>query len=160
MRKRSVVGFALSLAIALLLGFTVQSAAEDKQCGMPGCPNKAKADIYAVHHGHMINFCHEACHPAFEKDPDATLKKAMSEGRAVTKLKAQSVCPVSGEKLKNKNSYVDAKGMRIYTCCDNCKSAVEKDPKKQVKTLYAKGETPDMICEKCGVVPADHVCTM
>lgn len=158
--KRSVVTLSLSVALVLLAGAMVLSGAEEKKCGMPGCTGTAKENTYAVHMGYKINFCHEACDPQFKKDPDGTIKKSMAEGRAVVKLAAQTFCPVSGEKLKNKNSFVDAKGMRVYTCCDNCKGAVEKDPGKMIKALWAKNETPDKICEKCGVVPADHICSM
>ena len=55
-------------------------------------------------------------------------------------LKAQSVCPISGEELKSKEVYVDAEGKRIYVCCAGCVGKVKEDPKKAMKTIAERGE--------------------
>ena len=40
--------------------------------------------------------------------------------------KAQTVCPVMGEKI-NKELFVDVDGKRIYVCCDGCIAEVKAD---------------------------------
>ncbi|HCE46731.1 MAG TPA: hypothetical protein DET40_24555 [Lentisphaeria bacterium] len=52
--------------------------------------------------------------------------------------KVQTECPVQDEKI-NKSLFVDAKGKRIYVCCNNCIEIVKADPEKYIKALEAKG---------------------
>jgi len=52
--------------------------------------------------------------------------------------KAQTECPVQGEKI-NKSLFVDYKGKRIYVCCGMCIGKVKADPEKYIKELEAKG---------------------
>jgi YHS domain-containing protein len=61
------------------------------------------------------------------------------ESTAVGAAKAQTMCPVLDEPIKNKNVYVDHNGKRVYLCCAGCKAAFSKDPEKYIKILEAQG---------------------
>ncbi len=54
------------------------------------------------------------------------------------KSKAQTLCPVMGDKI-NKDVYVDYKGERIYFCCKGCPETFLKDPDKYLKKLRDQG---------------------
>ena len=63
--------------------------------------------------------------------------------KAATTVKTQTTCPVSGEKLANKDVYVDAEGKRIYLCCAGCAEKAKKNAKKIIQKLEADGITLD-----------------
>lgn len=52
--------------------------------------------------------------------------------------KAQTTCPVTGEKI-HKDLYVDHDGKRIYVCCRGCEAKVEKNFEKYEKKLEDEG---------------------
>ncbi len=52
--------------------------------------------------------------------------------------KAQSLCPIQGEKI-SKSLFVDYKGRRVYFCCSSCIADFKKDPDKYIKKLEADG---------------------
>ncbi|NLP03077.1 MAG: hypothetical protein GX089_11320 [Fibrobacter sp.] len=58
--------------------------------------------------------------------------------------KAQTVCPVMGEKI-NKDLFVDVDGKRIYVCCDGCIAEVKADPAKYIKKIEEAGESVEVI---------------
>jgi YHS domain-containing protein len=66
-----------------------------------------------------------------------------------TEEKAQTHCPVMGGKLKNKKSYVDYQGQRVYFCCPGCKKPFLKDPDKYFKKMAAEGVVPESVQTKC-----------
>ena len=67
-------------------------------------------------------------------------KPMASEPAAVAPAaKAQTMCPVLDEPIKNKDVYVDYNGQRVYLCCAGCKSAFSKDPEKYIKKLTDEG---------------------
>ena len=64
-----------------------------------------------------------------------------SPGMDVTKLKKglnAKICPVTGKAIKpgQESEVVLANGKKIMTCCSNCKSTIEKDPKKYEGLMY------------------------
>jgi len=46
----------------------------------------------------------------------------------------QTTCPVIGGPI-NKNIFVEYKGKKVYSCCEDCKATFAKDPEKYVKDL-------------------------
>lgn len=60
--------------------------------------------------------------------------------------KMQTKCPISGGPI-NKDCYVDAEGVRIYTCCPDCLKSVKADPKAAIEKINANGEC-------CCLIPA------
>ncbi|MCF7818538.1 MAG: hypothetical protein K9M54_11725 [Kiritimatiellales bacterium] len=57
---------------------------------------------------------------------------------AEQKAKAQTTCPVMGEKV-DKTQYVDVNGYRIYTCCPGCIGKIKANPDKYIKQMEAQG---------------------
>ncbi|QJT10803.1 YHS domain-containing protein [Oceanidesulfovibrio marinus] len=53
--------------------------------------------------------------------------------------KPQDTCPVLGNKLTNKNTYVDYEGKRIYFCCPGCDAKFKADPEKYIKEMEEQG---------------------
>lgn len=151
----------LSLAAAVVVIFSVAALAsaddKDNGCALAGCSAKANPEVYTVYQGVKISFCGDDCKTKFMENIDANFAKIADTGVMVEKLKPQTICPVSGEELMNREVYVDVDGKRFYLCCPKCVDAVKKDPEKYAEVLYDRGETPDKFCEKCGgVVPQDH----
>ena len=54
--------------------------------------------------------------------------------------KAQTICPVMGEKI-DKTLYVDHMGKRVFFCCKMCVGKFNKDPMKYIKKLEEQGVT-------------------
>lgn len=63
-------------------------------------------------------------------------------------LKAQTTCPITGNKI-DKTQFVDVDGCRIYVCCKDCIDKVKADPKAAMKKIAACGECCECICAKC-----------
>ena len=55
-------------------------------------------------------------------------------------VKAQTTCPIMGEKV-NPKVFVDYQGQRIYFCCKGCPAAFNKDPEKYIKKMKDEGVT-------------------
>ena len=86
-------------------------------------------------------------------------KKARGEGEA--KAKVQTVCPISGEAIEKDSPYVDAKGKRIYACCQSCVKKIKADPTAAIKSLRAKGQKAEnhwALCAKCGQIKGTKAC--
>ncbi len=73
----------------------------------------------------------------------AGCKKKEHAGHSETEhkmAKAQTVCPVMGDKI-DRSLYADHMGKRVYFCCKMCPPKFEKDPMKYIKKLEAEGVT-------------------
>ena len=69
--------------------------------------------------------------------------KAAVQSTDVKAGKPQTTCPVTGDKLENKNVYSDYKGKRVYFCCTGCANEFSKDPEKYMKQMKDAGVTPE-----------------
>lgn len=58
------------------------------------------------------------------------------------KGKAQTTCPVKGEKI-NKEIFTDHEGKRVYFCCPECVEQFKKEPQKYIKKLEDEGVVLD-----------------
>lgn len=132
----------LILALILLFAAVVpaQEASTGNQTNCPIMGGKINPKVYVDYQDKRIFFCCPGCDDTFMKDPEGNLKKMADAGVVVMKLKQQSVCPITEETLKSRDSFVDVAGKRIYTCCGNCNGAVEKDPKAAMKKIADRGE--------------------
>jgi hypothetical protein len=131
-----------SLAVLVLLSATL-AVGDDMTGNQTNCPimgGKINPKVYVDYKDNRIFFCCPGCDDTFLKDPEAQLRKMADAGVRVMKLKPQSVCPITEEALKNRESFVDVGGKRIYTCCGNCNAAVEKDVKAALKKIADRGE--------------------
>ncbi|MHC4380784.1 MAG: hypothetical protein ACYSU1_06820 [Planctomycetota bacterium] len=68
-----------------------------------------------------------------------------------TTLVAQTTCPISGEELEDKDTYVDYEGHRIYVCCKKCKKKTTADPERVAFAMYADGIALENIQTTCAV---------
>lgn len=132
----------LFATLALSLVFALAAVAGDNK-GNTKCPvmgNDVNKTVYTDYKDKRVFFCCEGCIAEFHKDPAKYLKKIADAGEEPMQLAAQSVCPVSGEELMNKNTYVDVEGKRVYVCCDGCVGKVKAEPKKYMKKIAERGE--------------------
>jgi len=83
-------------------------------------------------------------HPGSESD------KSKHKITVPTSLGAQTICPVSGEELEDKDNFVDYEGHRMYLCCKKCKKKASADPAKYLDIM--EGRTAQ---EKCAVKGGD-----
>ncbi len=60
---------------------------------------------------------------------------------AISHAEPEALCPVLSNKIDNK-VFVDYQGKRIYFCCQSCIAQFNKDPKKYLEQMEAKGVTP------------------
>ncbi|MFH2050114.1 MAG: hypothetical protein ABIJ12_11765 [bacterium] len=83
--------------------------------------------------GQRVYHCCPMCTKALTENPDKYFKKAAEEGILFENI--QTTCPVSGEELKDKTSFLDFEGRRIYFCCDDCHEKFMADPQGYLKSM-------------------------
>lgn len=150
----------LALAVAANAAGTPPAPAKAQTlCPVSGHPiDKAYSVDYQ---GQRVYFCCDKCPAKFKADPDKYFEKLAKEG--VVPENIQTTCPVSGEKLEDKDSYLDYKGRRIYFCCGKCVKEFEKDPAKYLAKLpggeskMSKADAPASAAPGAKTV---YVCTM
>lgn len=138
--KKSI---SLSIMLVFVLAAFAPAASDEAKGTQTKCPvmgGKVVKTVYTDYKDQRIFFCCEPCIKEFLKDPEKNLEKIAENGETPMKLKAQSVCPVSGEELKSKDVFVDAHGKRIFVCCKGCTGKVKDDPKKYMKVIAERGE--------------------
>ena len=64
--------------------------------------------------------------------------QASTGGAVAGAVKAQTVCPVSGDKI-DKALFADANGKRVYFCCAACLPKFKEDPAKYIKKMEDQG---------------------
>ena len=105
------------------------------------CPIKGKAiddDDYVDFQGQRVYLCCQGCKKKFKADPEAQFSKMKERGEVADSI--QTVCPVSGDALKNHNVFVELAGRKIYFCCKDCIEDFNKDPAKALKALEKASE--------------------
>ncbi|MBC8426091.1 YHS domain-containing protein [bacterium] len=136
----------LAVAIAVL-GFTgsASMAEEDVEIATPKivkvgnqqtCPitgNPVDESVFIAYQGQKIYFCCPGCDETFLKSPETHFAGFAESGVLVESI--QTVCPVSGEPLPDKKTYVDYQGRRIYFCCPGCDVDFLKEPGKYLPGL-------------------------
>lgn len=110
---------------------TVKELAHQTLCPVMG--DKIDSSSYLDIQGQRVYFCCDRCIKSFKKDPDKYFKEAAEEGVLFENI--QKSCPVSGKELKNKETFVDYNGRRVYFCCENCVSDFKADPAKYLEKL-------------------------
>jgi YHS domain-containing protein len=86
--------------------------------------------------------------PAMAQDHD---HKAHENSEMKMAPTAQTTCPVSGEKLEDKELFVDYEGQRVYLCCKKCVKKFNAFPDKFIATLAKNGESVQNIQTTCPV---------
>lgn len=138
----------LSLVMMLVFALTMMAFADDNKGNQTKCPvmgGDINKEVFTDYKGYRVYFCCAGCDKKFEAEPKKYLEKLKADGVKLHEVADQSSCPVSGEKLKSKDSYVDVEGKRVYVCCDGCKAKVKEDPATYLKKIYEKGETAEKL---------------
>lgn len=155
MNKKSL--FIVTLTLSLLLISIAYSAYADcgkcSSCAGGNCGTKMNSTMklqavcpvmggkidkaqYVDYKGKRIYFQDAKSKTEFQKAPEkymAKLKGVQLEN-APKATKAQTICPVMGEKI-NKKFYADYEGKRVYFCCSACVPEFKKNPGKYMEKL-------------------------
>lgn len=136
MKKVACLTFILALTAMLSLAVFSQAPSPGKPqttCPISGKPiDKAKSP-HVDFQGQRIYFCCDDCPAKFKADPEKYFSQFAKDGIVLENV--QTTCPVSGEKLEKKDTYVDYKGRRIYFCCPKCLPEFKKDPAKYLAKM-------------------------
>lgn len=96
------------------------------KCPIRGGP--VKREVSVVVQGQKVYFCCPGCEQTFEADADRYFAE-FAKNKVVTEP-AEMTCPVTGEKVENKQLFLTWQGRRYYFCCEKCLPGFLKDPKK------------------------------
>src|SRR5215470_6619601 len=110
------------LAVATAAGADQKQAVTNKSCPVSG--GQVSEKYRTLYKGQYVYLCCEGCLNEFSKNPEAFVAKLSKEDQEA--IKANEVCPVSGEPV-NKSLSVDYEGRRIYFCCDHCVDKFKKE---------------------------------
>ena len=131
MRKAMVAVFALALlagAVAARIADGEKKNVTNKLCPVSGGPvvEKYRTEYADKETGlsQYVYVCCEGCLGEFSKNPEPFVAKMSKEER--DSIKANILCPVSGEAVK-KDKSVEFEGRKVYFCCDNCVAKYKKD---------------------------------
>ncbi len=103
------------------------------QTNCPVMGGKIDSTFYTDIQGQRVYHCCPMCSKKLKADPDKYFKKAAAEGVLFENI--QTTCPVSGEKLAEKEIFTDYEGRRIYFCCKKCRGTFNEDPQKFLKKM-------------------------
>jgi len=131
MRILGTIGI-IAVLSAVLFSQT-KTAAKVGQTLCPITNEKIDLKVYADHGGKRIYFCCKNCIDKFKQDPAGIIRGMESKGIILDA--SQVNCPVGGEKLVDRSTYVDYGGRRIYFCCKPCVDKFNQDPQKYVKKM-------------------------
>jgi len=111
------------------------------------CPvmgGKIDSTAFTDIQGQRVYHCCPMCSAKLKADPDKYFEQSANDGILFENV--QTTCPVSGDSLENKSTYVDYKGRRIYFCCEDCIARFDKNPEKYLKSMDSgdKSESGDM----------------
>ena len=119
----------VSLLAGLFMAGSVQADPANKKCPVSG------KDIDATKTSEVsvtVGFCCEKCQAKFEGDvaaKDAAVKKYAGSKDSP----ANTTCDISGKPV-NKEKTAKA-STTVAFCCDKCKTAFDKDPKKYIEKV-------------------------
>jgi YHS domain-containing protein len=66
-------------------------------------------------------------------------------------LRAQTNCPITGDVLEDRDTYIDYEGHRIYVCCKKCVKKVNAAPAKVAHAMYVDGVQLENLQTTCAV---------
>ncbi|MBU0742524.1 YHS domain-containing protein [bacterium] len=126
----AILGFTASVSMADAAAPAAAPAAAEvgNQRDCPVTGNPIDENVFVVYQGQKIYFCCPGCDETFLKTPETYFDGFAESGVLVASV--QTVCAVSGERLPDKNTYVDHRGRRIYFCCPGCDVDFLKEPGK------------------------------
>ncbi|MBF0197153.1 MAG: hypothetical protein HQL32_05565 [Planctomycetes bacterium] len=100
------------------------------------CPimkGKINPDVFTKFQGQKIYFCCPGCEGKFIKDSESKFAEMKSRGEVTENI--QTVCPVSGEPLEDRNVSVTLPGRKVYLCCKGCLKKFKKNKEVYLKKM-------------------------
>lgn len=134
------IGFLMIFAVSVTLadndkptekGADVKEWHNQTVCPVMG--GKIDSSSYTDIQGQRVYHCCVMCTKKLQADPDKYFKDSFDAGILFENIQIR--CPVTGNKLENKNSFTIYEGRRIYFCSNDCHEKFMKDPQKYLKTL-------------------------
>ena len=102
-------------------------------CPVRGDPiNKAS---YTYYRDRRVYFCCDMCKAPFEKDPGKYADAVRAQWEILKPVRVQVRCPVTGERLKKLDVYVEAEHGRIYFASEDAQAKWQKDSEPFKKGL-------------------------
>lgn len=149
----SLASIVAAVALSLILS---TAALAEKQTVCPVMGGKINTNLYVDFDGKRVYVCCESCLDKLKADPAGYIEKMEKAGIELEKSPvAQTVCPVTGEKV-DYTKYVDVDGKRVYVCCEKCAEKVKADPATYIGKLekdgvtLAKAPKPQTVCPVMG----------
>ena len=134
------------LSILMLFAFSIVLADNDEQTekgekvrewhNQTVCPvmgGKIDSSSYTDIQGQRVYHCCDMCTKKLQDNPDKYFKDSFKSG--ILFENNQKQCPVTGNKLENKDSFTIYEGRRVYFCSNNCREEFLKDPMKYLLVL-------------------------
>ncbi|MBI3987092.1 MAG: hypothetical protein HY343_09240 [Lentisphaerae bacterium] len=91
--------------------------------------------------------------------PAASTNKPAKAAAPAKAAKAQTKCPITGEKI-DKALSVEVNDFKIYVCCKDCIEKIKANPTAALAKIVGNGETPELVkplCDKCGQVKGSEL---
>ena len=125
-------------------------AAPKELSAQVNCPVSGEAledrNTFFDFEGQRIYTCCKKCLKKASSTPEKTVLAMYKDGVQLENV--QTTCPVSGNKLENRNLFVQIYNKRIYVCSDTCKTKAGADPAKYLDVL--QGRHPQVKCAVMG----------
>lgn len=137
MNTRIVIGVIATTLLSGFLGLALADAEKSTPKAQTVCPmmgGRINRELFADYNGWRVYFCCPNCVGSFKKDAAKYIEKLQKAGIQLEQT-PQTVCPVSGNELANKDISVEYDGRTIYFCCPACPEAFQKDPAKYFAKL-------------------------
>lgn len=119
--RRITVAFLMLMMLAGAVAASISSdGAEKKAVTNKVCPVSSGPVVekYRTEYkGQYVYLCCEGCVNEFNKNPETFVAKMSKEDQEA--IKANTVCPVSGEPV-DKSKSVEFEGRKVYFCCEHC----------------------------------------
>ncbi|MDA0667175.1 MAG: hypothetical protein O3A95_05570 [Planctomycetota bacterium] len=93
-------------------------------------------DNFVDYEGHRIYACCKKCVKKVTKKPEQIALAMYQDGIALENI--QTLCPVSGEELEDRDTFVKVYNKTIYTCCEKCAKKVKADPSKYLDVMEGR----------------------
>ncbi len=132
------------IAVTVLLGAVALAEKEQiqPQTRCPVTDEKINKSLFVEYEGKRIYVSSKECIDQVKNDPAKYIREIESKG--VKLEKAQTTCPVQGNKI-DKKVHTDYNGQRVYFCCADCIDQFKQNPEKYLKKLEAEGVVPEPI---------------
>ena len=111
-----VLTFAATVAVKASEG-DAKKPVTNKRCPVMNADVSEK--VRTEYKGQYVYFCCQGCVAMFEKDPEKYVAKLSKEDQEA--IKANEICPMTKEPIKDRSRWVEHEGRKIYFCCDGCK---------------------------------------